>query len=243
MINKNSVWPVIVMFTLLSGCGSAFHSAGKVLSPAHQPLLERHTFLEVGQQEERGFGLYSYILFKSRPTVLNKSLYLEMISQTLRRAPKLDGHKDRDTRKKELNVTYFLIQTAAPKTEMKPEPMAEWILEHYDYRRAGKIMRKAGVLKQSGPLLLSAFQPLTSAASQIGSNSLIQNFSKIPPDRKNLISAWVNTFFNHVSIPQKWDDTSLSHLMLDLRTGIARAASSMPLIRESLMDWIKVYKG
>ncbi len=165
-MKKNAVWLLIVIFALLSGCASALQGGGKRL----QPLLEKHTFLESGQQEESGFGLYTYILFKSRPTALNKSLYLEMISQILRRTSKLDKHKDRDTPKNELNVSYFLIQTAAPKVQMKPEAMAEWILEHYDYRRAGKIMRKASVLEQNGPLLLSTFQPLTSSATQIDSN-------------------------------------------------------------------------
>ncbi len=237
-MKKNAVWLLIVIFALLSGCASALQGGGKRL----QPLLEKHTFLESGQQEESGFGLYTYILFKSRPTALNKSLYLEMISQILRRTSKLDKHKDRDTPKNELNVSYFLIQTAAPKVQMKPEAMAEWILEHYDYRRAGKIMRKASVLEQNGPLLLSTFQPLTSSATQIDSNILMQNFSKIPSDRTHLIHAWVDTFFNHASIPKKWDDASLSQLVLDLRTGIARAARIMPLIQESLVKWIEIVK-
>ncbi len=241
MMKKNSAWLLIVIFALLSGCGSAFQGGGR--KPASlQPLLEKHSFLEAGQQEESGFGLYSYILFKSRPTALKKNLYIEMILKVFGRTHKLDKHTNRDTPKKELHVTYFLIQTAAPKMQMKPEAMAEWILEHYDYQRAGKIMRKASVLEQNGPLLLSAFQPLTSSAAQIDSNILMQNFSKIPSDRKHLIHAWVDTFFNHASIPQKWDDASLSQLVLDLRTGIARAARIMPLIQEALVKWIEIVK-
>ncbi len=251
-MNKKHLFLLFFMLILTTGCvSSAFHS-GKRRPPAaphiamEESFEERYTFLEENKTEDKGYGLYSYVLFKSRPTGLEKALYLEMISEILRRSNQLDKVKDQKIPVEELHITYFLVISKPVEnklfkgSEKEISERSQWILENYDYRRASHIIRKAGLSGSNGPFILSSFEPRASSQDPITTKHLVQNFEKVPSERKNLIRSWVNTFFKHANSPQKWDAFSLAQLGLSLRTNIAIAASGIPSLKKELKEWVQL---
>ena len=99
-------------------------------------LTTGKAFLASNEREESGYGLYSYLLFGSKPNAEERSRYSQAIEAYLRILPSLDK-LSQYVAPSEFNITYIpvLEKPASAKTDTE---WAERVLEVYDYARGQK---------------------------------------------------------------------------------------------------------
>ncbi len=193
------------------------------------PRETARTFLLPDQQEDTTYGLYSYVLFGSRPAESGRARYLSVIQAYLDRTNDLAELKDRIAHAK-LNVTYVPLGTAAPANSD-----AAWLLEHYDYARARVLLDALPGDRKDGVFLVSCLKPLSGGPSP---PYVVQNLTTVPTDPPDLISWWVREFLNQASQERFWDSKTSEMLTLRLRTTIAVLAAGLPDVQKSVTSWI-----
>jgi hypothetical protein len=244
---RSSVPFVLVAVLLLaSACGVGFKGGG-LAQPELQPA---RAFLIRDQPEEKGYGLYSYLLFESPPTKENRQLYLSAIWACVDGIPDIatlvSNHSP-----DQINLTYVpIIEAAPPPPQARPRReglhwWSEWILDHYDYARAQLILsRLRNTHLGGGPYLLSTSSPATETSP---SSYLFQDLSPIqvvtnPSDRSKLAFEWVFDFIRRASIPQSsaWDLKTLIRFGQDLRAsrGNSRLGQQADLNEEKIKRFI-----
>jgi hypothetical protein len=190
------------------------------------------TFLVKGMQEQKGYGLYSYLLFGSAPEASSRGRYLEAINAYLTTINSVDDLRDYVPASK-LNVTYLPI-----KVPSLPYPTAAWILENYDFARARAILDELPGNYHAGLYLVSALQPLTDTQTKTD-HYLIQDLTTVPNKPPELILWWVREFLNQAAQERFWNTKNAELLELRLRTTISVIAVGLPEVQEQLSNWIK----
>ena len=182
-----------------------------------------------GQTEEKGYGLYSYLLLGSPPDEDTRERYLQVLSAYWEIVPTiadLEAILPRDT----LNVTY-LPATTAPASKAS----AEWALDHYDYARALALLRTLSGNHRRGPYLVSSPQPIVTTTPLSG--YLFLDLSTIPP---RLAGEWMKDFLNQAAQCTMSKPCSGASLALELRTILFVAASGLqPVLQgvDQLIVW------
>lgn len=194
------------------------------------------SFLIKDQDEESGYGLYSYLLFGSPPTEANRKRYLKAIEAYIKLLLPLKDLQDNVAHGK-LNVTYFLTKTVPPSS-----PTSEWLLANYDFARARILLDLLPGNHRQGPYLISALAPL-STGSSLPKQYLFQDLSQVPTEPNDLLSWWVLEFENQAAQEQFWEPPTGEHLALRLRTTISVLAAGLPEVEEQLHSWIVWAKG
>ncbi len=229
------VWLVVTA----SGCASLF-PAGKGHAGGS---LEYGRAVLVGKQiEEKGYGLYSYVLFGALPNDITRSRYLQVISTWLDGILPLTELEDRGFAKRELNVTYVLLQEPPPRelarsdrlSPAEVEKVSQWIVDHYDYARARRILNAFPGGHRGGPYLISVSTPLTGAAPAAG-QYLRQDLSSVPAE---FIHKWITEFLDQAGRPQCWEEPCVIRMTLRLRAVLIEAAQALPEVKNALEDWI-----
>jgi hypothetical protein len=191
------------------------------------------TLLPRNKTEEGGFGLYSYLLFGSRPDDSSRERYLRVVKEYLRLCPPLiDLRKRLDV--KQLNVNYLPVMTL-PAAGVRPT--AEWLLTNYDYARAREILKTVpgANAHYRGPYLLSVFKPSDPKASITGP-MFFQDLSTVPLD---LVTPWCEFFLNQAAQQRFWEPKAGELLTLKVRTMIGVLARGLPDVKGSLESWIQ----
>jgi len=208
-------------------------------------LKTGRAFLLSGQPEEKGYGLYSYLLLDSRPGKETRKRYLKAIMEYLRFTDVSLFEKagiDPD----KLNITYLPVDTlpgkdiltTLSKKDLKEKdlaPIAEWVLKHYDYIRAGILLGNIPGNHRKGPYIVS-FRKAYDWKGDVAPPYLYQDQSWVPPD---LVSEWMNVFLNQAAQERFWDESTGEQLVLHLRTIIGVVAAGVPDVKNSLSGWIK----
>jgi len=219
---------LIIVSCILSGCASS--TVGVRSQPDESRGLSRETgraFLIDTQTETPGYGLYSYLLFGSRPTNdLERKRYLEAITNYVNAMDDIAG-LGKYIRPKELNVTYVPLDLPPPL-----DPTPQWILKHYNYSRARLLLRIFQRQLRSGPYIISTLKPL-SFLKVPPDKYLFQDLSTVPP---SVISIWVREFISQAGKERFWEENTLSHFVVVFRTDIAMFSKGLSEVQKSALQ-------
>ena len=202
-----------------------------VLERQGQRGLERvsgRSLLVADAPEEKGYGLYSYLLFAVPPDDSSREQYTKLIQAYLSLIP--DAAKlEQYLKPAEMNNTYLPVDAKPPEFIS-----AEWVLEHYNYARAVVLLRALPGTHRDGPYIISTLEPLTGKSSS-PDKFLLQNMSSVPP---HLVGAWIKQFINQAAQERFWQPNSMEKLVLKLRTSIGVMAIGLPEVQKALNDLI-----
>lgn len=189
--------------------------------------------------ETIGYGLYSYLLFGSRPTAASRERYLKAIEEYLK-FPDIARLETFNASRRTLNITYLPV-LAVPGRQILDRladehynEAAEWILKQYDYERARVLLRGLPGGQREGPYIVSFLKPPTWSGSP-ARPYLYQDQSSVPP---HLVSLWTKEFLNQAAQEQFWQERTAVQLVLKLRTAIGILAVALPEPKKSLDHWI-----
>jgi len=188
-------------------------------------------FLTASQSEPDGFGLYSYILFGSRPAAADRDRYIAILDAALRL---LKPTNDLVTRIKafQLNSTWLPI-TSLPASD----PDSKWLVDNYDYTSAAVFLARAGIKNPDAIYLLSVRSPLSKAAPT--PPFLKQDLSHVPAD---LASTWVTLFINQAAQERFWDSNTFAGVVAKMRLAIALTAQGVPNVKTAMGTWLSISK-
>jgi len=210
--------------------GNSFPPAGE----AHHDISGR-AFLVGNEDEEDGFGLYSYLLIPAAP--LNdedKKRYLAVIESFLSGLSGVAELEAGGALKSDLNVTYLLL--TSPNANA---PKADWILEHYDFARAKNLLRlfsRAGHDVVSGPYVVSSLIPLIHSQN-LPEHYLWQDMSHVPA---SLAASWEKEFERRASKKEFWSAEKRNQIVLEFRDFIATAAVGLPVVSAAADEFKKM---
>jgi hypothetical protein len=197
------------------------------------------SFLLPNQVEERGFGLFSYILLGSRPNTGNRERYLKTLEEYLR-FPDIARFEIFNAPRRTLNITY-LPTIGLPGKDILDRladehyrETAEWMLKRYDYERARLLLRGLPGNSRDGPYIVSFLRPpnWSDAPSR---PYLYQDQSSMPPE---LASLWMKEFLNQAAQEKFWEARTAAQFALKLRTSLRVIATGLPEVRKALDEWI-----
>jgi hypothetical protein len=197
------------------------------------------SFLVSGEPETTGYGLYSYLLLGSPPTTASRERYLKAIEEYLR-FPDLTRLETLNIPYRTLNITYLPIKVAPERpvldqlTDERYGEVAAWILKQYDYERARVLLKNLPGSHREGPYFLSVLTP-PSWDHPPSRPYLYQDQSAVPP---HLVSLWAREFLNQAAQEQFWQERTVAHFALKLRTSIGILATGLPEVRKALDYWI-----
>jgi hypothetical protein len=188
-------------------------------------------FLTASQSEPDGFGLYSYILFGSRPAAADRDRYIAILDAALRL---LKPTNDLVTRIKafQLNSTWLPV-TSLPASD----PDSKWLVDNYDYTSAAVFLARAGIKNPDAIYILSVRSPLSKAAPT--PPFLKQDLSHVPAD---LASTWVTLFINQAAQERFWDSNTFAGVVAKMRLAIALSAQGVPNIETAMATWLSISK-
>jgi len=199
--------------------------------PGAAVVMSGRGFLAAGQSEAEGFGLYSYILFASRPAPADRDRYVAILDAVLRM---LKPTNDLTTRVKafQLNSTWLPV-TSLPKSD----PDAKWLVDNYDYTSAAVDLARFGIHNPDAVYIVSLKAPLSKA--EPAPPFLKQDLSHVPAE---LASTWVTLFINQAAQERFWDSNTFAGVVAKMRLAIALTAQGVPNIETAMATWLSISK-
>lgn len=231
---------------MLSGCPAAVKpggGAGKAGAGFERSMTSGKAALVGNQVEEPGYGLYTYVMLGSPPNQSNRDRYLHVLSVFVTAIPDMKGLEDKGFERRQLNITYVLLQEAPPPEVLRravgtPDQItafADWALGHYDYGRARSMLGSLPDTHGDGPYLISTLQPF-GASQGARAGYLYQDLSSVEP---RCVSFWFGEFLDRASRPGTWDRASADELARKLREVLASAATPCAGGGEALQRWVR----
>jgi hypothetical protein len=245
-MTPNLWWPRLLSVGLVIICGCANHLGGG--AQYREPTTRQTTreFLVRGEVERVDYGLNSYLLFGAPPSDdARRTLYLQTLLAYFDLSRADDALAVRAD-PWELNLTYVPVTEPPPPaiasyaagmpSEVVRESAALWTLDHYDYARAGSLLRDFGPYTH-GPYLVSSLTPLTGGPSSPSDHRVFQDLSTVPPE---LAAAWMDLFNIQVSKPRYWEQELVQSWMLSLRGALRDTAQAWPEVQKAVAELIKL---
>lgn len=196
------------------------------------------SFLEKNAKEAEGYGLYSYLLFGSRPTSEKiRERYVKAVEAFLT-FESVKSLEDQGIPRKKLNISYIPIAAPLP-AAIAQKDMAPWIVDNYNYAKAQSLLALFRGNHFAGPYIISTLDPLGILDTE-PERYLYQNLSTVPP---HVISLWVSEFRSQAAQERFWEENSMKQFALGLRTKLAIAADGMEEIRTTMPDIASVFNG
>jgi len=183
-----------------------------------------------GDQEAIGYGLYSYLLFGSRPTEATRDRYLKVLEAYLN-FDSVFALEKVNYKPNQLNITYLPLELSGIGDSSAP-----WLLDHYDFERARGLLDSLPGERKDGIYFVSSAMPL---ASHAASGHLMQDLTTVPTSPNDLIAWWTREFLNQAAQEHFWEPRTVELLELRLRTTIAVLAAGVPSVKQSLTNWIQ----
>jgi hypothetical protein len=222
---------------------NAAYAAGESDSCAVQVLVEPPetrggitgwSLLLSGAKEQSGYGLYSYVLFGSRPTDATRERYLKTLEAYIALIESIKDLEASGLAKHRLNISYVPV---AKLPALKDKPSAEWLLENYDYARARALLSALpGAYRSDGPYIISYLTPVRPTES-ITDHYLYQDLSTTAP---RVIAGYAREFFNQAAQERYWDDRTARQLALQLQNTMYLMARALPDVAGATKDLIKI---
>ena len=204
-------------------------------------------FLFGEEQEEEGYGLYSYLLLPSRPgSDRVRERYLAVIVACLRYMEDVATLEDHITNRSQLNVVYLLLQVKASNEAIDGRliPLSEWILDNYNYARARAYLactKFRGAGPDSGPYFVSCSTRLNHAGDlrPPDSRRLYQDLTEA---HASVASMWVRLFLRQARKVTFWEPDLFELWVVKLRNAVAVAAEATDVSTASLDEWVQLMK-
>lgn len=193
-------------------------------------ITSGRSFLVGNTVEEAGFGLYSYILLGAEPASDEEKMRdLAVINAFVQGLSDTASLQGAGLPKNELNVTYFLLTADPPASP----PMAQWVLDHYNFPRAKAILAATDRSLLTGPYVISALVPMSGIAAA-PDHLLVQNMSHVTSD---VAASWVQEFEKRAARKNFWAPDTRDQAILDLRTFVSNAAVGTAIVGEGAGDF------
>ena len=196
-------------------------------------LIVRDTarsYLTKNSKESTGYGLYSYVLFGSHPSVATRGRYLRVLASYITMIDPI-SELAKHLQHEDLNITYLPVM-ASPPTNVTPQ----WLLDHYDYARARAYLDMLSGRRKAGIYIISRRQPL--AANDQG-QGLYQDLSTVPTVPDDLINWWIREFMSQAAQTNFQQPDTGELFSLKLRTTIAVLAEGLPAVQDAIKGWVK----
>jgi len=187
--------------------------------PRPSPGLERVTgrcLLPPGMDEQRGFGLYSYLLLDERQNGQNRARYLVVIREVVDQLSSIEDLLRADSDLRRFNVLYIPVTRVVNIDEGDWGLAAAKILDAYDYARARILLASINAHYQRGPYLISSLQPIP-MASPFQPPYLSQDMSGVDP---SLAQEWVRRFIRLGAQQSPWDESLAERIASNPRNSI-----------------------
>ena len=218
-------------------------------SPAPGNASARATgrcFLVGVNNEDCGYGLYSYLLLGSTPNEANRDRYLQGIRAFLRFTPDIGALEQSGMPQRALNIAYIpLVDSSAQSARLKTltsagltdtEEDANCVLLNYNYSRARALLSAIpGAQHLEGPYFVSTLKPLV-GIREVTENYLFQDLSTVPTE---IITPWVKEFIQQAGQEQFWEARNAMQFTLKLRKSIALLSVAG---KESGEAWLRAKK-
>jgi hypothetical protein len=195
----------------------------------------RSALLLPGKKEEENFGLYSYLLLGSRPNDSNRDRYLAFLKAFTDTVVAWDKLHEQLS-PPQINITYIPVRDdLAPATAAAADfKIADWLLDHYDYTRAKKLLESIPGATTDGPYIISSNHPVPESGPR-PERYLSEDLTGVPVP---IVKFWVNQFRIQTA-QERWDRATLSGVALRMRTGLEIASIAYPEIRGAIATLIK----
>lgn len=194
------------------------------------------SFLVSKEEEESGFGLYSYLLLPSPPTNdTEKQRDLAVVRVFVDRMQDVADIEASGRAKGDLNVTYLLV---VDHPQASPLPSPEWVLSHYNFARAKVLLfplARAGHDVLRGPYIVSCLKPL-SHLTEAPEPHLWQDMSSVPG---TVAASWEVEFETRASRKEFWAPDTRNQALLSLRTFIASSADAATIVDGGAVEFKK----
>jgi hypothetical protein len=169
------------------------------------------SFLLKGDKETDGYGLYSYILFGSRPAEATRERFLKALEAYITLQESVASLEASGIKRRSLNVTYVPV---TKKFNEKGRPTAVWLLENYDFARARAILSLLpGPYRTEGPYIVSRLERL-GTSDPVQGNYLYQDLSIKEP---KVIAGYAREFLNQAAQERFWEKRTAKNIALNLQ--------------------------
>lgn len=232
-----SRWKYLVLLLLLPiwGCiGCA--SVGMV------DLMPVWTELVQGDDERRGFGAYSYVLFGSSSLADRETeqKYLATLVALARFAPSFDATEMRSPTDR-VNLIHVPVmrrsQSEEPQWESTYVETMNRVLSVYDFRAASALLQNTGEGDMSrGPYLVTAWKPLSSTTAE-GNVIVFLDLTNVPTED---VPLWVEQFCVQMRSEERWNDRGVRVFFLKVRAGLGTVAMIAPVVNEAAERFYKL---
>jgi hypothetical protein len=181
------------------------------------------------EKESAGYGLYSYVLFGSRPEGNDRARYQQILQAVADLMPSLDQLRQ-SLPPAELNAVMVPVNRKPP-----AKVDTTWILENYDWARATALLSRAPVPNRTGLYIVSSRAPLLEKPNQ--PEYLVQNLSSLPP---SLASTWVDAFLNQAAQQNFSKPQAATQLVLKLRLALSALSVGVPQVKQAVASWVEL---
>ncbi len=218
-----------------SGSGARSSKAKKVeVAGDHRPT--GRGWLVADRPEPPGFGLYSYLLFGSLPSDATRPLYLAVIKATIGKVEPIERELQ-VFQPIQLNL-YMVPLLSDPPPDAQPNDLANWIVDHYNYPRAQKILATLPN-RRTGVYILSVLSKPVDPSLPLQPPYLWQDLSNVEPA---IATAWIQYFLDQAAKDRPWEESMGDKLALDLRNNIQQVATQMQATIPALITAIRWFK-
>lgn len=186
--------------------------------------------------EPPGYGLYSYLLFGSLPSDATRPLYVAVIKASLSKVEPIERELQAFP-PAQLNF-YLMPILGEPPSDAKPDDLANWIVDNYNYPRAERIIA-ALPDRRTGVYILSVLSKPIDLSRPLQPPYLWQDLSNVEP---RIAVAWIQYFLDQAAKDKPWEESMGDKLALDLRNNIEQVAVQMQTAIPAMITAIKWFK-
>ena len=188
------------------------------------------------QPEPPGYGLYSYLLFGSLPSDATRPLYVAIVKASLGKVEPIESELQTFS---SAQLYLYLVPLLMKLPEnAKPDDLANWIVDNYNYPRAQKILDSLPN-QRTGVYILSVLSKPVDPSHALQPPYLWQDLSNAEP---KIVDAWIQYFLNQAAKDKPWEENGGDKLALDLRNHIEQVAvqiqSTIPAMVIAI-KWLK----
>lgn len=202
---------------------------------AAMPRVTGIAILVSGQKEESGYGLYSYALISTPPHTGDLPKYKAYLKALLE-LPTAASYEQYVPRKR-INITYLPLKRLLPGWEtMSLDEQVDFALNNYDYARAGVMLASLDKRTGPGPVIISLLTALNPARHP--HPVLTVDLTTAQPD---VMVSFVSYFKNQAAKDRFWEESALSHFSVELRNGLAIAATGLGMSKDAVSMWVKFF--
>lgn len=222
-----------------SGCNRL---GGGVAHPAPSIGPAAREYLASDEEEEDGYGFYSYLLLPKPPKPATIERYRAAFDAFLRIVPKQQQRLE----PAQLNLTYALVMRTPPESVLavmagalpddpRRKAAIDWLIEHHDYARSAEILRRIHKTHESGPFIVQAAKPIGSSEVKA---VLVQDLSSVEP---NVVGDIVDQVLAESDQKESWADDELKSYFLHVRNFWERLGINAKRVT-ALVSWIPLDK-